>query len=71
MTQYISKKICAGSYEVSIKGDDRVVLVDKMVFWDGPGWIASAQWIHDVYTDPLQTKREAMKQAKKILEKWE
>lgn len=35
MTQYISKKICAGSYEVSIKGDDRVVLVDKMVFWDG------------------------------------
>ncbi len=55
------KKICAGCYEYTL--DDRRVMVEKFDF----GWIARAQWTAHLYTDPLDTKKDAVENAKDML----
>lgn len=60
------KRICAGEYECT--NGDKTVSISRLHFWDGPGWIAAATWRQDTYTDPLRTKRDAVYNAKLMLE---
>ena len=69
---FITKKICAGEYEVAQKDDpdNRKVRVVSVYYpGDGRYWIAAAQWM-DVNTDPLFTKRDAVASAIDILNHW-
>jgi hypothetical protein len=72
MSQFISNKICAGEYQVRQKDDPfkRIVNISLLEFSDGPGWIASAQWVRDVYSDPHKRKYNAMNEAISMLKNW-
>lgn len=72
MTTYVTKRLCAGEYEVTQKGDPdkRVVSISRVVYWDGPWWVANAEFTRDVNSDPLATKREAVACAQNILKHW-
>lgn len=64
------KKNSAGSYTYSI-GVYRVNVyqVDPNKAYGDvkPMWIAAAEWTNDTYTDPLETKRETIENAKNML----
>jgi hypothetical protein len=61
-------KICSGLYEV--KDGERKVEVAFFEKADGAsftGWVARATWTHGFYSDPLATKREAVREAEAML----
>lgn len=64
-------RITAGEYHVCPmpvrNNGNRYVTVSRIDFWDGPGWIAAAQWDTGRYTDPLPTKYEAVECARQML----
>lgn len=65
-------RVCAGEYEVRIPALDsigpRVVRVTKIKFvGTGAYWIAAARWDGWLYTDPLRTKRDAVRNAEQML----
>jgi hypothetical protein len=65
-----AKKHCAGSYEYSAGGFTVSVyeVEPNPAYGDTkPMWIAKADWTSDIYTDPLDTKRQAVDQARKML----
>lgn len=59
-------RLCAGEYKVT--DGTNTVNISLMDFWDGPGWIAAAEWDSGRYTDPLDTKRRAVELATYMLE---
>lgn len=63
-----SKRICAGMYEVKL--GDRTVTINHFSPADGAsftGWVAAADWDRYLYTDPLDTKADAMRSAEHML----
>lgn len=66
-----SKRNFAGDYTVSSPDvPDKTVNVTQVEYHDGKHWIAAAEFISDVYSDPLPTKRDAMRSAAYIIENW-
>lgn len=65
-------RITAGEYQVCplpMKNTgNRYVTISRIDFWDGPGWVAAAQWDHNRHTDPLPTKHEAVQSAQQMLD---
>lgn len=71
MAKFVVKKESAGNYSMTCSDyPDQSVTIFQANFWDGPGWIAAAKWISDVYTDPLATKREAVEVAEGMFIQW-
>lgn len=70
MTKILVKKKCAGLYTYTL-GKYVVEVVSRdpnPAFGDTKEmWVAAALWTHNLYTDPLETKREAVKVAKAML----
>lgn len=58
-------RVCAGEYEVG--NGVRTVRVTKVRYPDGTYWIAAANWDRWLMTDPLYTKREAVFNARDML----
>ncbi len=66
------RRICSGEYEYSYR--NRVVTVSRIPPNEAYGdtkemWIASALWSNTLYSDPLETKREAVAVARNMLDK--
>lgn len=75
-TDFISRRACAGYYDVSRKGTvakDYPNATVTVTFFSRDedagfnGWVARANWSSDNYTDPLTTKREAVQSAYRML----
>lgn len=65
-----SRKICAGLYRVSL-GNLEVSVTFFSRAKDGStftGWVAQSDWDRFLVTDPLQTKRDAMRNAFHMLQ---
>lgn len=63
-------KICAGEYEVRplpLRNGNRAVSISRVEYWDGPAWIAAPKWDARRCTDPLPTKRDAVRNAVAML----
>lgn len=61
-------RVCAGEYEVTELGNTirpRRVRVTRV---DGEGWVAAAAWDQLLYTDYLPTKRDAVHNARLMIE---
>jgi hypothetical protein len=66
MTQITVKRECPGLYEVSANGLKVIVRQYEKSLGDSyNGWVARAGW---GVTDPLNTKREAIAEAKLMLQ---
>ena len=61
------KKISAGNYTVT-DGEREVTVIQVTYPNDGTYWIAASGWDHNRLSDPLDTKREAVRIAKRMLE---
>ncbi len=66
MAKFKTTRFCAGEYRVT--DGVRVVSISQQLFCDGYGWTASADWDQWLATDPLPTKREAVRNAHYMLE---
>lgn len=65
-----AKKIHAGSYEYSAGGYTvSVYTVDPNPAYGDTKemWLARADWTHEIYSDPMDTKREAVTAARYML----
>ena len=58
-----TKKICPGLYERT----DGVRCVEITYYENMKGWIAAAGWDQHLYTDPIDTKRDAILNADEML----
>lgn len=67
MTKIKSTRICAGLYEVT---DGKNIVKVTQVHYpnDGMYWVAAADWDSMRVSDPLYTKRDAMRSANYMLE---
>ena len=63
---YKSTKICAGLYEIT--DGTNVVRVEYMEHLRG--WMAISEWDRSLYTDQLDTKKDAVHNARHMLEKF-
>ncbi len=65
-----AKRLCAGEYEYTVCNHTVIVsqIEPNPAYGDTkPMWIAAAKWSNDIYTDPLETKREAVNAARQML----
>lgn len=68
------RRECAGVYYYWLEGDEsRQVCVNKIDGNPAYGdpkfmWIAVAEWRNDAYSDPVDTKREAVSNVRPLLE---
>lgn len=74
MKKLMVRKQCAGVYYYWLEGDEsRQVCVNKIdgnpLFGDPAYmWMAVADWRNDAYSDPVETKREAVACVRDFLE---
>lgn len=59
-----TKRVASGAYTVSHK--EYVVTVDLRS--DLKAWIAAANWDRSLYTDPIRTKRGAVREARRMID---
>ena len=62
--QFTSEKICAGEYEIKFK--EYTVSISRHEHL-GNMWVASANWDRFLYTDPVYSKKEAVRNAKEMI----
>jgi len=62
-----TRKITAGHYEIT-NGSHTVEVFRNDELFDGPGWIAAAKWDTNIVSDPFNRKKDAVEEAKMILE---
>lgn len=65
----VSKRICPGVYRVT--DGSNTVCVERLDFGYGDEWVAQAEDIPLVGSDPLPTYRDAKQAAIEILAEWE
>lgn len=61
------KRLCQGHYTVSTSVRSGGYVVNVTFTPQYPGWIAAACWDRHRYTDPLRTKREAVREAHRMI----
>lgn len=70
MAPFKTTRECAGSYTVGAPGADIMDTVNVFCLEEGRYagfWIAKAQWDRCLYTDPMHTKRGAVREALAML----